>query len=170
MTKFQKKPVTVEAFQWGVDIKPKWAAEAFVEGTLIEVDTGIDLELHIETLEGEMTAEQGDFVIQGVHGEIYSCKPDIFKETYVKVDDTDRISPDDIGNDIQESLHGGDNKMEKLNEIQGYTARWYGEDGDLTIGGIDENDMTQEELNSKKQSVTIYTKKQVMELLAKGDK
>lgn len=60
--------------------------------------------------------------------------------------------------------------MEKLNEVQGYTARWYGEDGDLTIGGIDEKDMTQEELDSPKQSVTMYTKKQVMELLAKGDK
>ncbi|WP_337958411.1 hypothetical protein [Leuconostoc mesenteroides] len=106
--KYQKRPVQVEAFQWGVDIKPKWAAEAFVEGTLIEVDTGIDLELHIETLEGEMTAEQGDFVIQGVHGEIYSCKPDIFEETYVKVGDTNRISTDDIGNDIHEFLHGGD--------------------------------------------------------------
>lgn len=105
--KYQKKPVTVEAFKWGVDKKPIWAAEAFVEGTLIEVDTGIDLELHIETLEGEMIAEQGDFVIQGVHGELYSCKPDIFEETYVKVDDTDRISSDEIGNDIHEFLHGG---------------------------------------------------------------
>ena len=90
--KYQKKPVTVEAFQWGVDFSPQWAVEAFGEGTLIEADTGIDLELHIETLEGEMVAELGDFVIQGVHGEIYSCKPDIFEETYVKVDDTDRIS------------------------------------------------------------------------------
>ncbi|PND41308.1 hypothetical protein B0W51_05945 [Leuconostoc mesenteroides] len=106
--KYQKKPVVIEAFQWGVDVKPKWAAEAFVEGTLIEVDTGIDLELHIETLEGEMVAEQGDFVLQGVHREIYSCKPDIFEETYVNVNDTDRISPDDIGNDIHEFLHGGD--------------------------------------------------------------
>lgn len=100
--KYQKKPVTVEAFQWGEDVKPKWAAEAFVEGTLTEVDTGIDLELYIETLEGEMVAELGDFVIQGVHGELYSCKPDIFEETYVKVNDTDRISLDDIGNDIHE--------------------------------------------------------------------
>ncbi|WP_311735456.1 hypothetical protein [Leuconostoc falkenbergense] len=106
--KYYKKPVTVEAFQWGEDVKPKWAAEAFVEGTLTEVDTGIDLELYIETLEGEMVAEQGDFIIKGVHGEIYSCNPDIFEETYVKVDDTDRISPDDIGNDIHEFLHGGD--------------------------------------------------------------
>ena len=82
-----KKPVTVEVFQWGVDFTPKWAVEAFVEGTLIEVDTGSDLELHIDTLQGEMVAEQGDFVILGVHGEIYSCKPDIFEDTYEVVGD-----------------------------------------------------------------------------------
>lgn len=67
-------------------------AEAFVEGKLTEVDTGIDLELHIETLEGEMVAEQSDFIIKGVHGEIYSCKPDIFEETYKKFDDENRSS------------------------------------------------------------------------------
>lgn len=85
--KYKKKLVTVEAFQWGFDITPKWAAEEFVEGTLIELDTGIDLELHIETLEGEIVAKLGDFVIKGVHGEIYSCKPDIFEETYAKVEE-----------------------------------------------------------------------------------
>jgi len=110
MAKYQKKPVIIEAFQWGVDLTPEWVAEAFVEGKLTEVDTGIDLELHIETLEGEMVAEQSDFIIKGVHGEIYSCKPDIFEETYVNINDTDtdRISPDGIGNDIHEFLHGGD--------------------------------------------------------------
>lgn len=82
-----KKPVTVEVFQWGVDFTPKWAVEAFVEGTLIEVDTGSDLELHIDTLQGEMVAEQGDFVILGVNGEIYSCKPDIFEDEYEVIDD-----------------------------------------------------------------------------------
>lgn len=87
MAKYQKKPVVIEAFKWGEDLTPEWGAEAFVEGTLTEVDIGIGLELHIQTLEGEMVAEQGDFIIQGVHGEIYSCKPDIFKETYGRVGD-----------------------------------------------------------------------------------
>lgn len=57
--------------------------------------------------------------------------------------------------------------MDKLNELQAYTAQWCGEDGDLLISGIDEKDMTQEELDSPKQTVTMYTKKQVMELLGK---
>lgn len=85
--KYQKKPVVIEAFQWGADLTPKWATEAFVNGTLSEVDTGIDLELHIETLEGNMVAELNDFVIKGVHDEIYSCKPDIFEESYMKVEE-----------------------------------------------------------------------------------
>lgn len=42
--------------------------------------------LIIETLEGEMKAHVGDYIIKGVHGEIYSCKPDIFEETYIKLD------------------------------------------------------------------------------------
>lgn len=49
-------------------------------------------------------------------------------------------------------------KMDKLNELQAYTAQWCGEDGDLLISGIDEKDMTQEELDSPKQTVTMYTK------------
>ena len=36
----------------------------------------------IKTLEGDMTANVGDFIIKGVHGEFYPCKPDIFEKTY----------------------------------------------------------------------------------------
>lgn len=114
MTKYQKKPVTVEAFQWNNDKKsdyPDWLSKAFHDGVVWVTDGEENIcepVLIISTLEGFMNAEIGDFVIQGVHGEIYSCKPDIFEETYIKVNDTDHTSPDDIGNDIQESLHGGD--------------------------------------------------------------
>lgn len=55
--KFQKKPVVVEAYQ-------------------------TDVEIIIETLEGKMRALPGDWIITGVHGEQYPCKPDIFEETY----------------------------------------------------------------------------------------
>ena len=107
--KYQKKPVTVEVWKLNhkdsTDSAPKWVQKAWHEDGLYYVDNHT---WHILTLEGEMIAEDGDYLIQGVHGEIYSCKPDIFEETYVKVDDTDRISHDDIGNDIHEFLHGGD--------------------------------------------------------------
>ncbi|MFT8544549.1 MAG: YopX family protein [Leuconostoc falkenbergense] len=89
--------------------------------------------------------------VSDLEGSNWEVIGNIHQDSDLLVDDIERMIPDDIGNDIHEFLHGGDNKMEKFNEIQGYTARWYGEDGDLTIGGIDENDMTQEELNSKKQ-------------------
>ena len=42
--------------------------------------------LKIETLEGTMTANVGDYIIKGVHGEFYPCKPDIFKQTYDLLD------------------------------------------------------------------------------------
>ncbi|WP_260153326.1 hypothetical protein [Leuconostoc citreum] len=109
--KYQKKPVTVEA--WKVydanigDVLPQWIVNAFatreIGGTLKQ---GFDY--YVNTLESKMYFNNGDYLIKGVHGEIYSCKPDIFEETYVKFDDTDRISPDDIGNDIHEFLHEGD--------------------------------------------------------------
>jgi len=41
----------------------------------------------IYTLEGTMTADYGDYIIQGVNGEIYPCKPDIFEQTYEKLED-----------------------------------------------------------------------------------
>lgn len=46
-------------------------------------------EMKINTLEGVMTAVEGDWIIQGVNGEIYPCKPDIFEKTYEKVEDTE---------------------------------------------------------------------------------
>lgn len=61
MAKYKKKPVIIEAYQ-----------------TFKELD--------IETLEGTMHANIGDFIITGVHGEQYPCKPDIFRETYEPVE------------------------------------------------------------------------------------
>lgn len=58
--KFQKKPVVVEAYQ-------------------------TDCEIIIHTLEGDMIASQGDWIITGIHGEKYPCKPDIFEKTYEQI-------------------------------------------------------------------------------------
>ena len=79
--KFRKKPVIIEAEQWdgwyscsialfmGCDVKHK-------NGTI-----------YIQTLEGEMKASKGDWIIKGIKGEFYPCKPDIFAETYEPVDE-----------------------------------------------------------------------------------
>ena len=53
--------------------------------TLYKNDFGLT-KLLIETLEGDMYAEVGDYTIQGVHGEYYPCKPDIFTETYEEIE------------------------------------------------------------------------------------
>lgn len=83
MTLFRKKPVTVEAVQWdGTNIAEIWS----VFGTEdIYGSTELDPELLIYTLEGEMHASPGDWIIRGVEGELYPCKPNIFKITYEKV-------------------------------------------------------------------------------------
>ena len=78
MAKFRKKPVIIEAVQWNGDLKvlnifPKKDIEN------IKLREG---ELYIQTLEGEMLANKGDYIIQGINKEYYPCKPDIFAKTY----------------------------------------------------------------------------------------
>ena len=82
MAKYQKKPVIIEAIQWTGDNyeEVKW----FIPNTILARKNAKG-ELAIGTLEGVMTASKGDFIIRGVHGEYYPCKPDIFEETYEKV-------------------------------------------------------------------------------------
>lgn len=83
MPKFRKKPVVIEAIQYTGDnvqqIIDFTAGQAFKPG-------GKSDQLFIETLEGDMGATTGDFIIRGVKGEFYPCKPDIFEATYELVD------------------------------------------------------------------------------------
>ena len=81
--KFQKKPVVIEAIQalpenideilsWSTNERPiKIATEHYPK-----------MEIFITTLEGMMRADEGDWIIKGVNGEVYPCKPDIFEATY----------------------------------------------------------------------------------------
>jgi hypothetical protein len=81
MARYRKKPVTIEAVQWWPDqpeSAPVWYLDAMNMGT-INVRSPI---IEIRTLEGTMTAQPGDWIICGVKGEIYPCKPDIFDATY----------------------------------------------------------------------------------------
>lgn len=91
--KFRKKPVVIDAFefQWGV--WPDWFNDAVNKGAVDIVGTCIDPSIcdvyhaKITTLEGVMIANKGDWVIKGVKGEIYPCKPDIFEATYERVEE-----------------------------------------------------------------------------------
>jgi hypothetical protein len=85
--KFRKKPVVIEAWKWQPDDKGKnelgWPIEWGSKPHKWLV-SAIDLTLFIPTLEGEMKATNGDWIIKGIKGEFYPCKPDIFEATYEK--------------------------------------------------------------------------------------
>ncbi|MEG0380555.1 MAG: hypothetical protein RR603_02515 [Kurthia sp.] len=94
MTKYRKKPVVIEAFRWtgGHDQTedPEWINEA-IGNNIVRIKLAKNPHnekpvMSIRTLEGVMTAQPGDFIIRGVQGEIYPCKPDIFEQTYEKVE------------------------------------------------------------------------------------
>jgi len=77
---YRKKPVVIEAVQWtGTNFGE---ILRFTQGS---VQLQNDDDLWVNTLEGGHTALNGDFIIKGIQGEFYPCKPDIFKETYEEV-------------------------------------------------------------------------------------
>lgn len=85
--RYRKKPVEIDAFKLGHDYMPDWFLD---KRSANEITThnddgrprgGPDYAL-IKTLEGTMRAENGDYIIRGIKGEVYPCKPDIFEATY----------------------------------------------------------------------------------------
>ncbi len=84
--KFRKKPVVIQAIQWTGDTKSlNQIDHALVDDESREIDIDGD-RLFIHTLEGVMTASKGDWIIKGVQGELYPCKPDIFEQTYEPIE------------------------------------------------------------------------------------
>ena len=102
--KYRKKPVIIEAIQWTgknlIEVSAFINNESYAE-VLKEYDRCIPNKLCrdvyegiikregfcIETLEGNMKAKIGNYIIKGVNGEFYPCKPDIFAKTYEEVED-----------------------------------------------------------------------------------
>jgi hypothetical protein len=85
--KFRKKPVVLEAWQTyvgGALTQPQWLKDAIADGR-VYYQGGDNPYWTIETLEGPMRANARDWIIQGVKGELYPCKPDIFEELYEPV-------------------------------------------------------------------------------------
>lgn len=94
--RFRKKPVEIEAVQFaGADFPHGFGAAHIVnwigdhggEAEHIQEPNGWDNAIAISTLEGTMHAVPGDWIIRGVKGEFYPCKPDIFAATYEPVED-----------------------------------------------------------------------------------
>lgn len=85
MPKFRKKPVVIEAVQWNGNNRSDITAFCSIakwEQTPFEGERSEPPVLVIPTLEGDHRAVPGDWIIRGVKGEFYPCKPDIFEQTY----------------------------------------------------------------------------------------
>jgi len=86
MKKYRKKPVIIEAMQFfGVNYEEisTWSGgRAYIRGTRLPKE---EQEMEIQTLEGDMRANFGDFIIKGVEGEFYPCKPSVFLLSYEEV-------------------------------------------------------------------------------------
>ena len=87
--KYRKKPVIIEAIKWDGTYQEMYRiSREFIgaEPYSFNANPGMNTvaHWHIKTLEGEHSVSNGDYVIRGVKGEFYPCKPDIFEMTYEK--------------------------------------------------------------------------------------
>ena len=110
MVRYRKKPVVIEAVQvvaavyngktWNgspfkCDVLPQWLEDALTNGTIAVHPSDQDYALlAIKAPEGTMIAEPGDWIIRGVKGELYPCKPDIFEFTYA-------ATPNSVGSGVK---------------------------------------------------------------------
>ena len=78
---YRKKPVVIDAIQWDAT-KQTWDKILEMIGYHWKPGEMGTESFYIETLEGNMLCQKGDWVIKGVKGEFYPCKPDIFEMTY----------------------------------------------------------------------------------------
>ena len=90
MPKYRKKPVVIEAVRFvepsqGAEVA-RWCGGRFKSEVKPSDHTDVSHSILIPTLEGIMTASLGDYIIRGVQGEFYPCKPDIFEATYELAD------------------------------------------------------------------------------------
>lgn len=89
VNKYRKKPVVIEAMRFESGRTPghgyevaTWCGGRFNTDVKPSDHTDVRYSISIPTLEGVMTADEGDWIIRGVQGEFYPCKPDIFEATY----------------------------------------------------------------------------------------
>jgi len=87
MKQYRKKPVVIEAFKYNIDNRPDWFMDRVSDNTIVTFED----RCNIKTLEGVMVGQFGDYIIKGIKGEIYPCKPDIFEMTYELVEPTKEL-------------------------------------------------------------------------------
>jgi len=120
MAKYRKKPIVIEAIQWtGSNLNEikEFVGEALIYDivdTAWKVGKGVPrVDMQIKTPEGNHECSKGDYIIKGIKGEFYPCKPDIFEATYEKVNDenTETITKETSLNVIVKSLVEGANSF-----------------------------------------------------------
>ncbi|MGT2812194.1 hypothetical protein [Streptococcus minor] len=79
---YRKKPILIEAAKWTGENVKEIMEFMGIPHISYEIPSG---KLSVVTPEGVMTAKKGDYIIKGVRGELYPCKPDIFEQTYEQV-------------------------------------------------------------------------------------
>jgi hypothetical protein len=107
--KYRKKPVVIEAIQF---LEPEYQALKTFCPQFKFVDS---FNGYIDTLEGTMSATEGDWIIKGVHGEFYPCKPDIFAKTYEDV--TESIPSEVEEDELSRALSISVTALEKIIEM-----------------------------------------------------
>lgn len=127
--RFRKKPIVIEAVQYGRRFYwPDWFADAVSANKIVTYGTG-KFNNHeeacfadIKTLEGTMTAQEGDWIIHGIKGEIYPCKPDIFAATYVPVESTPTGPVAGVGA-LREAVQMAAERLSLEGQLLGYSDR-----------------------------------------------
>ena len=125
--KYRKKPVVIEAFRYAMDSRPDWFDTKVTSNEIITY-VGTDIRdssqyyCEIKTLEGIMRGNCGDYIIKGVQGEVYPCKPDIFEMTYELASTS---SQTEISDESWEGCDGcteQDEVMYKNGYVKGYNS------------------------------------------------
>jgi hypothetical protein len=94
MPKYRKKPVEIEAVQWFEGDQVEGVQDLAMLSEMYFSKSAADGRYFVQTLEGMMQVSNGDWIITGVKGERYPCKPDIFELTHELADPTPPVQPD----------------------------------------------------------------------------
>lgn len=119
--KFKKRPVVIEAIQLEFTTTSQQECINFTGG---KAKKGFAGSVIIPTLEGNMTANTGDWIIKGVNGEFYPCKPLIFAKTYEPVEKIDKLEVKKMTEDeAKEFIEKWNKECQKINNYDIYNGR-----------------------------------------------
>ena len=124
--KYRKKPVVIDAVELKFSTDSQ---DEIIQWSNNTIQKGLDGGLRIPTLEGIMVANTGDYIIRGVKGEYYPCKPDIFEMTYELASTLPQteISDEEIEKAVNENINYGGGSEGWIKDAFRKGAKWYRE-------------------------------------------